>query len=258
MQLLSPLHFLTKALERASGRAMTIVSRGALDIEGLGSKLIEQLVDADLIHTIADLFHLTHEQLTALERMGDKSADNVRKAIQSSKHTTLARFLYALGIREVGVVTAENLASHFGKLMALREADAETLVQVPDVGDIVARHVVNFFAEPHNQAVIQALMEAGVTWTEFDPDEQQASLDTSTQPLEGKVAVVTGTLTSMTRDEAKQSLQALGAKVTGSVSSKTDMLVAGEKAGSKLAKAQSLGIEVLDEAALQTLLEQYR
>ncbi|MBM94916.1 MAG: DNA ligase (NAD(+)) LigA [Oceanospirillaceae bacterium] len=233
-------------------------SRKALDIEGLGSKLIEQLVDADLIHTIADLFHLTHEQLTALERMGDKSADNVRKAIQSSKHTTLARFLYALGIREVGVVTAENLASHFGKLMALREADAETLVQVPDVGDIVARHVVNFFAEPHNQAVIQALMEAGVTWTEFDPDEQQASLDTSTQPLEGKVAVVTGTLTSMTRDEAKQSLQALGAKVTGSVSSKTDMLVAGEKAGSKLAKAQSLGIEVLDEAALQTLLEQYR
>lgn len=233
-------------------------SRKALDIEGLGSKLIEQLVDADLIHTIADLFHLTHEQLTALERMGDKSADNVRKAIQSSKHTTLARFLYALGIREVGVVTAENLASHFGKLMALREADAETLVQVPDVGDIVARHVVNFFAEPHNQAVIQALMEAGVTWTEFDPDEQQASLDTSTQPLEGKVAVITGTLTSMTRDEAKQSLQALGAKVTGSVSSKTDMLVAGEKAGSKLAKAQSLGIEVLDEAALQTLLEQYR
>ena len=232
-------------------------SRKALDIEGLGSKLIEQLVDASLINTMADLFHLSHEQLTALERMGDKSATNVLKAIDVSKQTTLARFLYSLGIREVGVVTAENLANHFGKLETLRAADAETLVLVPDVGDIVARHVVNFFAEPHNQAVIQALIDAGLTWTECDP-EAQAELDTSEQPLEGKVAVITGTLTSMSRDEAKQSLQALGAKVTGSVSSKTDMLVAGEKAGSKLAKAQALGIDVLDEARLQDLLAQYR
>lgn len=235
-------------------------SRKALDIEGLGSKLIEQLVDAELIDTIADLFHLRHEQLTALERMGDKSAENVRNAIAAARQTSLTRFLYALGIREVGVVTAENLANHFGSLNALMTADIDALIQVSDVGDIVARHVVNFFAEAHNQQVIESLIEAGLTWQEFDPEQQKAkaSLDTVTQPLEGRVAVITGTLTSMTRDEAKQSLQTLGAKVTGSVSSKTDMLIAGEKAGSKLAKAQSLGIDVLDEAALQELLSQYQ
>lgn len=231
-------------------------SRKALDVEGLGSKLIEQLVDAGLVNTIADLFHLQHEQLTALERMGDKSAHNVLAALDKAKHTTLARFLYALGIREVGVSTAENLATHYGRLSALIAADIESLKTVPDVGEIVARHVVNFFAEPHNQQVITGLQAAGVSWDEFDPAER-ASEPQEERPLDGKVVVITGTLHQMSRDEAKRSLQALGAKVSGSVSSKTDLLVAGEKAGSKLAKAQSLGVDVMDEAGLQALLEQH-
>lgn len=231
-------------------------SRKALDVEGLGSKLIEQLVDAGLVNTIADLFGLKHEQLTALERMGDKSAHNVLAALDKAKHTTLARFLYALGIREVGVSTAENLATHYGRLSALIEADTESLKTVSDVGEIVARHVVNFFAEPHNQQVIAGLQDAGVNWDECDPAEQ-ASEPQGELPLDGKVVVITGTLHQLTRDDAKRALQALGAKVTGSVSSKTDLLVAGEKAGSKLAKAQSLGVDVMDEAGLQALLSEH-
>lgn len=231
-------------------------SRKALDVEGLGSKLIEQLVDAGLVDTIADLFHLTHEQLTALERMGDKSAHNVLTALEQAKETTLARFLYALGMREVGVVTADNLAQHYGRLSSLMAADTDSLVQVSDVGDIVARHVVNFFGEPHNQQVIAGLQEAGVHWNEYDPAENTET-STAESPLDGKVVVITGTLHNLTRDDAKQALQVLGAKVTGSVSSKTDFLVAGEKAGSKLTKAQALGIEVMDEAGLEALLAQF-
>ncbi|GGY59249.1 DNA ligase [Bacterioplanes sanyensis] len=228
-------------------------SRKALDIEGLGDKLIEQLVDADLIDAVDDLFHLQHEQLVALERMGPKSADNVLAAIEAAKQTTLARFLYALGIREVGVVTAQNLASYFGFLQRIMDASHEQLLAVDDIGDIVARHIVNFFAEPHNRSTIEQLQAAGVTWQESEPQTAAAS----ELPLAGQTAVITGTLTAMSRDDAKAALQALGAKVTGSVSAKTDFLVAGEKAGSKLSKAQSLGVEILDEAALQALLAQH-
>ncbi|ASP39636.1 DNA ligase (NAD(+)) LigA [Bacterioplanes sanyensis] len=226
-------------------------SRKALDIEGLGDKLIEQLVDADLIDSVDDLFHLQESQLAALERMGPKSAANVIAAIDAAKNTTLPRFLYALGIREVGVVTAQNLANHFGFLQRIMDADQDALLAVNDVGDIVAAHIVNFFREEHNRDTIAQLRAAGVDWPEAEPQRDEEA------PLAGQVAVVTGTLSSMTRDEAKQALQTLGVKVTGSVSAKTDFLVAGEKAGSKLAKAQSLQVEVLDEAAFMNLLQQH-
>lgn len=233
-------------------------SRKALDVEGLGSKLIEQLVDAGLVETIADLFHLTQEQLMGLERMGEKSAKNVLMALDHAKHTTLGRFLFSLGIREVGTVTADHLARHFGSLDQLIQADEERLVDVQDVGVIVARHVVNFFAETHNRDVIDGLMAAGVNWPNHDPVVSVADSPTDELPLAGKVAVITGTLAGMSRDAAKEALQALGAKITGSVSSKTHFLVAGEKAGSKLAKAQGLGVEVLDEEALVALLDKHR
>lgn len=229
-------------------------SRKALDIEGLGDKLIEQLVDADLIDGVDDLFHLQLEPLVALERMGQKSAQNVLDAIEACKQTTLARFLYALGIREVGVVTAQNLASHFGFLQRIMAATHEQLVAVDDIGDIVASHIVNFFAEAHNRSTIEQLLASGLTWEEREPNIQGAD----DLPLAGQVAVITGTLSNMSRDQAKAALQALGAKVTGSVSAKTDFLVAGEKAGSKLSKAQSLGVDVLDEDALQALLDQHQ
>ena len=228
------------------------VSRKALDVEGLGDKLIDQLVEHDLIHSVDDLFHLTLEQLAGLERMAEKSAQNVLDALQRSKQTTLARFLYALGIREVGTVTANNLAGYFGFLQRIVTADKEALIQVNDVGEIVASHIVNFFAEPHNLDVIEQLRLSGVSWVEQEP--QTADEDA---PLAGKVAVITGTLASMGRDEAKDYLEQLGAKVTGSVSKKTDFLVAGEKAGSKLTKAQSLEVEVLDNDAFMALLAEH-
>lgn len=227
-------------------------SRKALDVEGLGDKLIDQMVDAGLIDTLDDLFHLTQEDVAGLERMAEKSAANVLNALEKAKETTLSRFIYSLGIREVGVVTANNLASHFGFLDRIMSASQDALIAVPDIGDIVAAHVVNFFSEEHNRTVIEQLRKAGVHWAESEP--QQASED---GPLAGKVAVVTGTLSGMTRDEAKAALESLGAKVTGSVSAKTDLLVAGEKAGSKLAKAQNLGVEVLDEAAFIVLLNEH-
>ena len=227
-------------------------SRQALDIEGLGDKLVEQMVAADMIHSVSDLFTLNLEQVAGLERMAEKSAQNLLDALEKAKQTTMARFLFALGIREVGTVTAQNLASYFGFLDRLMAASKEELVAIRDVGDIVAEHIVNFFAEEHNRDVIQQLREAGVTFEEKEPVTADEDA-----PLSGKVAVITGTLSDMTRDDAKAALEALGAKVTGSVSAKTDFLVAGEKAGSKLTKAQNLGVAVLDEAAFKAMLAQF-
>ncbi|MCP5304600.1 MAG: NAD-dependent DNA ligase LigA [Chromatiaceae bacterium] len=227
-------------------------SRRALDIEGLGDKLIEQLVDNGLVDDPSDLFGLAAETLAGLERMGDKSAQNLVAALAKSRDTTLARFLYALGIREVGEATALALASHFGSLDGIRSADEEALQQTPDVGPVVARHVHTFFRQPHNLEVIARLRAAGVHWPEAEPGTAAAAA----QPLSGKTFVLTGTL-SEPRDVVKQRLQALGAKVAGSVSKKTDFVVAGEDAGSKLAKARELGIEVLDEPGLQAMLGEH-
>ncbi|BCG64654.1 MAG: DNA ligase (NAD+) [Methyloprofundus sp.] len=223
-------------------------SRKAMNIDGLGVKVVEQLVDAQLINTPADLFSLTAEQLVPLERMGPKKATNLIQAIEHCKQTSFAKFLLALGIREVGEATAKNLAEYFLTLTALQNADVEALEKVDDVGEIVAKHTVAFFRQVHNQEVIQALLAAGIQWPAIPAKEKQE------QPLAGKIFVLTGTLTQMGRNEAKQALQNLGAKVAGSVSKKTDYVVAGESAGSKLSKAEELGIEVLSENDLLTLL----
>jgi DNA ligase (NAD+) len=225
------------------------VSRRALDIEGLGSKLIEQMVEAGRVKTPADIFNLEKDEIAAMERMGEKSAENLVNSIEASKETTLERFLYALGIREVGEATAASLASHFGKLDAVMAASEDDLVAVPDVGPIVASRIRSFFDEEHNREVIRALQDYGVHWTESEPQRSP-----SDGPLSGKTFVLTGTLPSMTRDEAKQKIQAQGGKVTGSVSKKTDYVVFGEKAGSKLSRAQSLGVATIDENALLKLL----
>ncbi|HBQ07031.1 MAG: NAD-dependent DNA ligase LigA [Halomonas meridiana] len=216
-------------------------SRKALDIDGLGEKLIEQLVDQEWVKTPADLFHLSVEQLKSLPRMGEKSATNLVNALEKAKQTTLARFIYALGIREVGEATAANVANHFGTLQALQDADQAALEAVNDVGPIVAKHIHTFFRQPHNLETLQALIEAGITW-------QESEVTQGPTPLEGQTWVLTGAMESMTRDEGKARLQALGAKVAGSVSKKTTCLVAGEAAGSKLTKAEQLGVEVIDEA----------
>ena len=216
-------------------------SRKALDIDGLGEKLIEQLVDQEWVNTPADLFHLSVEQLKSLPRMGEKSATNLVNALEKAKQTTLARFIYALGIREVGEATAANVANHFGTLQALQDADQAALEAVNDVGPIVAKHIHTFFRQPHNLETLQALIEAGITW-------QESEVTQGPTPLEGQTWVLTGAMESMTRDEGKARLQALGAKVAGSVSKKTTCLVAGEAAGSKLTKAEQLGVEVIDEA----------
>ncbi len=216
-------------------------SRKALDIDGLGEKLIVQLVDLGWVETPAALFHLSVEQLQSLPRMGEKSATNLVNALETAKSTPLARFIYALGIREVGEATAANLANHFGTLEAIQAAELEALEAVNDVGPIVAAHVHTFFRQPHNQETIAALINAGITW-------QEAEVTQGPTPLEGQTWVLTGSLESMTRDEGKARLQALGAKVAGSVSKKTTCLVAGEAAGSKLTKAEQMGVEVVDEA----------
>ncbi len=226
-------------------------SRKAMDIDGLGDKLVEQLVDEKLINTVADLFSLNQPQLAALDRMGDKSADNLLRALEKSKHTSLARFLYALGIREVGEATALNLAEHFGSLAKIMAADIDTLQEVADVGPVVARRVVEFFAQASNRDVIEQLRLAGITWEE---KEIINNGDSASQPLAGLTFVLTGTLESMSRDEAKERLQRLGAQVSGSVSKKTAHVVAGPGAGSKLTKAESLGVNVMDEQALLDLL----
>lgn len=222
-------------------------ARRAMDIDGLGEKLIDQLVERELVKSPADLYELTHEQLAGLERMADKSAANLRAAIEKSKETTLARFLYALGIPEVGEATAQQLAAEFGALEPVMAADEERLQQVPDVGPIVAGHIAGFFREAHNRAVIARLLGNGVRWPA--PSGRPVS-----RPLVGQTFVLTGTLESLTRDEAKERLQQLGAKVAGSVSAKTAYVVAGADAGSKLAKARELGVTVLDEAQLLELL----
>ena len=222
-------------------------SRRALDIEGLGAKIIEQLVDQELVKTPADVYRLTIEQLSGLERMAEKSASNLIAAIERSKHTTFERFLYALGIREVGEATALGLASHFRDLAALMAAEEEELVTVPDVGPIVAGHIHRFFGQTHNREVIDGLLANGMTW----PVVEQA---VGTGTLAGKTFVVTGTLPSMSRDEAKEMLQAAGGRVTSTVSKKTDFLVSGANPGSKLAKAEKLKITIIDQAELERLL----
>ena len=226
-------------------------SRKAMDIDGLGDKLVEQMVDQGLISHVCDLFKLSVEQIAAMERMGQKSAQNIVDALQACKNTTLPRFLFAMGIREVGEATALNLANYFGNLDKLKQADADALQQVPDVGPIVAKHIAAFFQQDHNLEIIDALIEAGVNW----PDIEVA--EAAEQPLAGKTYVLTGTLSKMGRDDAKQYLQQLGAKVSGSVSKKSDAVVAGEKAGSKLAKAESLGVPVLSEDEFIGLLNDY-
>ena len=225
------------------------VSRRALDVEGFGSKLIEQLVATDRIQTPADLYGLTIDELASLDRMGEKSAKNLITAIETSKSTTLPRFLYALGIREVGEATAASLANHYGKLESILSASEEDLQNVDDVGPIVASRIRAFNDEAHNREVIDRLRKAGVTWSESDPVAIP-----NDGALVGNTFVLTGTLESMTRDEAKEKIQKLGGKVTGSVSSKTDYVVAGEKAGSKRSKAEKLGVSILDEAGLLKLL----
>jgi DNA ligase (NAD+) len=225
------------------------VSRRALDIEGFGAKLVEQLVATDRLKTPADIFQLTAEELGELDRMGEKSADKLIASIEASRSTTLARFLFALGIREVGEATAASVATHFGKLDNVISAADEDLQSVADVGPVVAARIRAFFDEQHNLDVLARLQEYGVEWPESEPLEV-----TDDGVLSGKTFVITGTLPTMTRDEAKEMIQLSGGKVTGSVSPKTDFLVAGEKAGSKLAKAEKLEMTVLDEAGLRKLI----
>ncbi|WP_411359934.1 NAD-dependent DNA ligase LigA [Pseudidiomarina sp. YC-516-91] len=224
-------------------------SRKAMDIDGLGDKLIELLVEREWLKSPADLYRLKARELAMLPRMGEKSAENIVTAIAASKTTTLPRFLYALGIREVGEATAANLANHFASLPALAEADQAQLEEVSDVGGVVASHIYQFFREPHNQQIIDELLELGITW----PAVEQLTQAEAT--LAGNTYVLTGTLTEMTRDEAKQALQARGAKVSGSVSKKTTAVIAGDAAGSKLTKAEQLGVPVMSEQELLALLQ---
>jgi DNA ligase (NAD+) len=223
-------------------------SRRAMDIEGLGEKLVDQLVDAGLVHNLADIYRLDQSILANLDRMAEKSAQNIIQALEHSKAATLARFIYALGIRNVGEATARDLAKYFGKLQSILDADITALQQVPDVGPIVAESIVQFMSEPHNRDVIQALIDAGVHWEEGAPTA-------NTGQLAGKTLVLTGTLPNMSRNDAKALIESAGGKVAGSVSKKTDYVVAGAEAGSKLSKAEELGVSILDEAGLLTLLE---
>jgi DNA ligase (NAD+) len=229
-------------------------SRRAMDIEGLGDKLIDVLVDEGLVCTAADIYHLDLGTLAVLPRMAEKSGSNLLAAIDRSRETTLARFIFALGIRDVGEATAQNLARHFGSLEALMQADQGTLETVQDVGPVVASRVVAFFASEQNRAAVAALRRAGVTWKDLEPAMTGQPAGAGL-PLEGQTWVLTGTLESMPRDVAKEKLEAMGAKVAGSVSAKTHTVVAGPGAGSKLAKAESLGVRILDEAAFLALLE---
>ena len=230
-------------------RLRHFASRGAMDIEGMGEKLIDRLVEGDLVKDPSDFYRLTREDLEALERMGPKSAENLWKAVQASRKTTLARFIFALGIREVGEATAESLASHFRDLDELRAATPEALAEVPDVGPVVASRIGDFFAEDHNRRVVDDLIARDVAWP--------APEGRATTPLAGQTWVITGSLEGMTRNEAKARLVALGAKVAGSVSSKTTRVVAGPGAGTKLAEAESLSLSVIDEAELLERLNRH-
>jgi DNA ligase (NAD+) len=224
-------------------------ARRALDIEGLGDKLVEQLVDAQLIRTLPDLYKLGLTTLAGLDRMADKSAKNLIDALEASKKTTLARFLFGLGIRHVGESTAKDLARHFGRLDAIMDATEEQLLEVNDVGPVVAQSIHTFFEQPHNREVVEQLRACGLGWEESEPAARAPA-----KPLAGKTFVITGTLPTLSRDEAKDKLEAAGAKVAGSVSKKTSYVVAGAEAGSKLDKAQELGVPVLDEDGLRRLL----
>ena len=223
--------------------------RRAVEVEGLGDKLVEQMVDANIIRTLPDLYKLGLTALAGLERMADKSAQNLLQALEKSKSTTLPRFLFGLGIRHVGEATAKELARHFGKLDSIMDATEAQLLAVSDVGPIVAQSIRTFFDQPHNREVVEQLRACGVHWPEAEPAAR------TPQPLSGKTFVITGTLPTLSRDEAKDRVEAAGGKVAGSVSKKTDYVVAGTEAGSKLTKAQELGITVIDEAGLLLLLE---
>ena len=223
--------------------------RRAVEVEGLGDKLVEQLVDAHIVRTLPDLYRLGFAALAGLDRMADKSANNLVAALEKSKHTTLARFVFGLGIRHVGEATAKALAAHFGQIDAIMDASEARLLEVADVGPIVAQSIRTFFDQPHNREVVEQLRACGVTWPEGEP----AVL--APRPLLGKTFVITGTLPSLSRDEAKDMIELAGGKVAGSVSKKTDFVVAGSDAGSKLVKAEALGLAVIDEAALRALLE---
>lgn len=226
-------------------------ARKAMNVEGLGDKLVEQLVDLGLVNTLADIYSLTREQLAGLDRMGEKSADNILLALENTKKTTLAKFIFALGIREVGEATARNFANYFGNFEALAAADEEALQKVPDVGPVVAHFVAEFFDQESNRIAVEKLREAGIHWDNIDVASPQEL------PLDNLTYVLTGTLETLSRDDAKAHLLALGAKVAGSVSAKTDYVVAGPGAGSKLAKAEELGLKVMDEAALLELLREH-
>ena len=226
-------------------------SRKAMNVEGLGDKLVEQLVDLGLVNNLADIYSLTREQLAGMERMGEKSADNILAALNNSKKTTLAKFIYALGIREVGESTARNFANYFGSFESLAEANQETLQLVPDVGPVVAHFVAEFFEQDSNRTAVAALRDAGIHWENIEVASPEAL------PLNGLTYVLTGTLEALSRDDAKAHLLALGAKVAGSVSTKTDYVVAGPGAGSKLAKAEELGLKVMDETGLLELLREH-
>ena len=221
----------------------------AVEIEGLGDKLVEQLVDAHIIRTLPDLYRLGFASLAGLDRMADKSANNLVAALEKSKHTTLARFVFGLGIRHVGEATAKALARHFGQLDRIMDASEDALLEVADVGPIVAKSIRTFFDQPHNREVVEQLRACGVTW------EEGAPAAVAPRPLSGKTFVITGTLPVLSRDEAKDRIEAAGGKVAGSVSKKTDYVVAGAEAGSKLVKAEALGVAVIDEAALLAMLE---
>ena len=227
------------------------VSRQAMDIDGMGDKLVEQFVDEGLVKSVADLYRLTLEQLTPLERMAEKSANNLLNAIESSKSTQLERLIFALGIREVGQATAKALVRYFKSLSSIKEATEAQLLDVPDVGPVVANSIVSFFQRTEVTALLDDLIALGVVWQEVSLEQ------TESLPLEGKTYVLTGSLESMSRDQGKAKLEALGAKVAGSVSKKTDFLVAGPGAGSKLTKAQNLQIPVLDEAQFIALLDEF-
>jgi DNA ligase (NAD+) len=238
-----------KCAAQRKGGLLHFVSRRAMDIEGLGEQLVEQLVDKEIVTTPADFYHLELSTLAELDRMAKKSAQNVIDALEKSKATTLARFIYALGIRHVGESTAKELARHFGNLDALMAANEEQILAVNDIGPVVATMLLQFFADPLNVTLITQLREAGVHWQDVEVVQQSLSLS-------GMTFVITGTLPNLKRDEAAQMIEAAGGKVAGSVSKKTSYVVAGEEAGSKLEKAQELGVTILDEAGLLTLLEQ--
>jgi len=223
--------------------------RRAVEVEGLGDKLVDQLVDAQVIRTLPDLYRLGLTSLASLDRMADKSAQNILDALQKSKHTTLPRFLFGLGIRHVGEATAKALARHFGSLDAIMDASVEQLLEVDDVGPIVAQSLRTFFDQSHNREVVEQLRACGVNW------EEGAPLHMTPKPFAGKTFVITGTLPTLSRDEANDLIEAAGGKVAGSVSKKTTFVVAGADAGSKLEKAQSLGVAVIDEAGLKGLLD---